>query len=68
MKYGNLQLIILKIKQTQTRKSFISEKKLKDSKQNLNNEETKFQYNSFKDELNDIYEEISKNKKPLQLV
>ena len=68
MKYGNLQLIIPKIKQTQTRKSFISEKKLKDSKQNLNNEETKFQYNSFKDELNDIYEEISKNKKPLQLV
>ena len=27
--------------------------------QNLNNEETKLQYNSFKDELNDIYEEIS---------
>ena len=27
--------------------------------QNLNNEETKLQYNTFKDELNDIYEEIS---------
>ena len=27
--------------------------------QNLYNEETKLQYNSFKDELNDIYEEIS---------
>ena len=35
------------------------EKKLKDLEQNLNNEEAKLQYNSFKDELNDIYEEIS---------
>ena len=35
------------------------EKKLKDLEQNLNNEETKLQYNSFKDELNYIYEEIS---------
>ena len=40
-------------------KKFHLEKKLKDLKQNLNNEETKLQYNSFKDELNDIYEEIS---------
>ena len=31
------------------------ENKLKDLKQNLNNEETKLQYNTFKDELNDIY-------------
>ena len=34
-------------------KSFISKK------ENLNNEKTKLQYNSFKDELNYIYEEIS---------
>ena len=27
--------------------------------QNLNNEETILQYNNFKDELNDIYEEVS---------
>ena len=35
------------------------ENKLKDLEQNLNSEETKLQYNRFKDELNDIYEEIS---------
>ena len=35
------------------------EKKLKDLEQNLNNEETKLQCNSFKGELNDIYEEKS---------
>ena len=35
------------------------EKKLKDLEQNLNNEETNLQYNSFKDKLNYIYEEIS---------
>ena len=34
-------------------------KKLKVLKQNLNNEETKLEYNNFKGELNDIYEEIS---------
>ena len=40
--------------------SFLQDK-LKDLDQNLNNEETKLQYDSFKDELNDIYEEISNN-------
>ena len=42
-----------------TWQSFVSRKKKKDLEQNLNNEETKLQYNSFKDELNDIYEEKS---------
>ena len=40
-------------------KFHFQKKKKKDLEQNLNNEETKLQYNSFKDELNDIYEEIS---------
>ena len=38
---------------------FISRKELKDFQQNLHNEETKLQYNSIKDDLNDTYEEIS---------
>ena len=38
---------------------FRFQKKTKDLEKNLNNEETKLQYNSFKDALNDIYEEIS---------
>ena len=60
MKYGNLQLVILKIKQNSKReKCLFLEKKLKDLEQNVNNEETKLQYNSFKDEWNDIYEQIS---------
>ena len=46
-----------KLKLKREKVSFL-EKKLKDSEQNLNNEETKLQY-SFKDELNDIHEEIS---------
>ena len=51
MKYGNLQLVILKIKQNSKReKCLFLEKKLKDLEQNVNNEETKLQYNSFKDE------------------
>ena len=58
MKYGNLQLVIIKIEQNLEKVSFL-EKKLKDLGQNLNNEETKLQYNSLKDELNDIYEETS---------
>ena len=58
MKYGNLQLVIIKIEQNFEKVSFL-EKKLKDLGQNLNNEEKKLQYNSLKDELNDIYEEIS---------
>ena len=37
----------------------ILEKKLKDLEQNLSHKETKLQYISFKDELNDIYGEIS---------
>ena len=58
MKYGNLQLVIIKIEQNFEKVSFL-EKKLKNLQQNLNNEETKLRYNNLKDELNDIYEEIS---------
>ena len=58
MKYGNLQLVIIKIEQNFEKVSFL-EKKLKNLEQNLNNEETKLRYNNLKDELNDIHEEIS---------
>ena len=54
-----LQLVILELKQNLSVKNLNETKKLKVLKQNLNNEETKLEYNNFKDELNDIYEEIS---------
>ena len=54
-----LQLVILELKQNLSVKNLNEIKKLKVLKQNLNNEETKLECNNFKDELNDIYEEIS---------
>ena len=54
-----LQLVILELKENLSVKNLNEIKKLKVLKQNLNNEETKLEYNNFKGELNDIYEEIS---------
>ena len=53
-------MVILKIKQKLKREKVpFLQQKLKDLEQNLNYEGTQLQYNSFKDKLNDIYEEIS---------
>ena len=54
-----LQLVILELKENLSVKNLNEIKKLKVLKQNFNNEETKLEYNNFKGELNDIYEEIS---------
>ena len=48
-----------KLKREKVSQNLNEIKKLKVLKQNLNNEETKLEYNNFKGELNDIYEEIS---------
>ena len=57
--FETTSLLMRKKENDLTWQSFVSRKKKKDLEQNLNNEETKLQYNSFKDALNDIYEEIS---------
>ena len=60
MKYGNLQLIILKPKQNINAKRFhFLKRNQKIWSKKLNNEEQNYNKNTFKEELNDIYEEIS---------